>query len=143
MNVIFAKAPNKAPNFVPYTYFSAFLFGWSAVFPPRPASSWCAEQSGCQGKRAAARSHAQPHLCGEHGEHGEHWNLTVASTAPGLSGSGASNFLLDLTSARELGYRTPARYVKSKRSEQIAGNRADSTGRPASGTTRLPSGCLG
>jgi len=44
-------------------------FGWSAVSPSRPAISQSAGHRGGQGKRAAARSHAQPHLCGEHGEH--------------------------------------------------------------------------
>ena len=44
-------------------------FGWSAVSPSRPAISLSAGHRGGQGKRAAARSHAQPHLCGEHGEH--------------------------------------------------------------------------
>ena len=57
-------------------------FGWSAVSPSRPAPSQCAARSGRQGKRAAARSHAQPPLCGEHGEHGEHWTLMAASTVP-------------------------------------------------------------
>ena len=44
-------------------------FGWSAVSPSWPAISLSAGHRGGQGKRAAARSHAQPHLCGEHGEH--------------------------------------------------------------------------
>src|SRR5580693_9087204 len=48
-------------------------FGWSAVSPSRPALSQSAACSGRQGKRTAARSHAQPPLRGEHGEHGEHW----------------------------------------------------------------------
>ena len=44
-------------------------FGRSAVFPSRPAISESAGRHGGQGKRVAARSHAQPPLCGEHGEH--------------------------------------------------------------------------
>jgi hypothetical protein len=35
-------------------------FGWSAVSPSRPAISQSAAHSGRQGKRAVARSHAQP-----------------------------------------------------------------------------------
>src|SRR5580704_8459213 len=54
-------------------------FGWSAVSPSRPALSQSAACSGGQGKRAAARSHAQPPLRGEHGEHGEHWTLTAVA----------------------------------------------------------------
>ena len=54
-------------------------FGWSAVSPSRPALSQSAARNGRQGKRAAARSHAQPPLCGEHGEHGEHWTLMAVA----------------------------------------------------------------
>jgi len=54
-------------------------FGWSAVSPSRPALSQSAACSGGQGKRAAARSHAQPPLRGEHGEHGEHWTLMAVA----------------------------------------------------------------
>ena len=54
-------------------------FGWSAVSPSRPALSQSAACSGGQGKRAAARSHAQPPFRGEHGEHGEHWTLMAAA----------------------------------------------------------------
>jgi hypothetical protein len=59
-------------------------FGWSAVSPSRPAISPSARRSGGQGKRPAARSHAQPPLCGEHGEHGEHWTLMAAATGATL-----------------------------------------------------------
>jgi hypothetical protein len=58
-------------------------FGWSAVSPSRPALSQSAACSGRQGKRTAARSHAQPPLRGEHGEHGEHW--TSMATARGAT----------------------------------------------------------
>ena len=51
-------------------------FGWSAVSPSRPALSQSAACSGGQGKRAAARSHAQPPL---RGEHGEHWTLMAVA----------------------------------------------------------------
>ena len=54
-------------------------FGWSAVSPSRPALSQSAACNGRQGKRAGARSHAQPPLGGEHGEHGEHWTLTAVA----------------------------------------------------------------
>jgi hypothetical protein len=63
-------------------------FGWSAVSPSRPARSQSASRSGRQGKRAAARSHAQPPLCGEHGEHGEHWTLMAAATGVTLDQAG-------------------------------------------------------
>ena len=64
------------------------LFGWSAVSPSRPARSQSASRSGGQGKRAAARSHAQPPLCGEHGEHGEHWTLMAAAGGATLDQAG-------------------------------------------------------
>jgi hypothetical protein len=64
------------------------LFGWSAVSPPRPALSQSAGRNGRQGKRAAARSHAQPPLCGEHGEHGEHWTLMAVASGATLDQAG-------------------------------------------------------
>ena len=63
-------------------------FGWSAVSPSRPAISQSVGRSGGQGKRTAARSHAQPRLCGEHGEHGEHWTLMAAATGATLDQAG-------------------------------------------------------
>jgi hypothetical protein len=54
-------------------------FGSRAVSPSRPALSQSAACSGGQGKRAAARSHAQPPFRGEHGEYGEHWTLMSAA----------------------------------------------------------------
>ena len=63
-------------------------FGWSAVSPSRPAISQSVGRSGGQGKRTAARSHAQPRLCGEHGEHGEHWTLMAAATNATLDQAG-------------------------------------------------------
>ena len=63
-------------------------FGWSAVSPSRPARSQSASRSGRQGKRATARSHAQPPLCGEHGEHGEHWTLMATATGATLDQAG-------------------------------------------------------
>ena len=69
--------PPSRPTFVDL---HVSQFGWSAVSPSRPAISQSVGRSGGQGKRAAARSHAQPPLCGEHGEHGEHWTLMAAAT---------------------------------------------------------------
>jgi hypothetical protein len=63
-------------------------FGRSAVSPPRPTLSQSAVRSGRQGKRAAAQSHAQPPLCGEHGEHGEHWTLMAAAHGATLDQAG-------------------------------------------------------
>ena len=69
--------PSSIPTCLPRPNVSQF--GWSAVSPSRPALSQSAACSGGQGKRAAARSHAQPPLRGEHGEHGEHWTLMAAA----------------------------------------------------------------
>ena len=78
-------------------------FGWSAVSPSRPAISQSAGRSGGQGKRTAARSHAQPPLCGEHGEHGEHWTLMAAATGATLDQAGC---VRTSTSASQNPYRT-------------------------------------
>src|SRR5271165_1202991 len=77
--------PPSRPTFVDL---HVSQFGWSAVSPSRPAISQSVGRSGGQGKRAAARSHAQPPLCGEHGEHGEHWTLMAAATGPTLDQAG-------------------------------------------------------
>ena len=63
-------------------------FGWSAVSPSRPALSHSAARTGRQAKRTAARSHAQPPLCGEHGEHGEHWTLMAGARGAKLDQAG-------------------------------------------------------
>jgi hypothetical protein len=63
-------------------------FGWSAVSPSRPALSQSAARTGRQAKRTAARSHAQPPLCGEHGEHGEHWTLMAGARGAKLDQAG-------------------------------------------------------
>ena len=60
----------------------------NAVSPSRPTISQSVGRSGGQGKRAAARSHAQPFRCGEHGEHGEHWTLMDAATGVTLDQAG-------------------------------------------------------
>ena len=63
-------------------------FGWSAVSPSRSALSQSAARTGRQAKRTAARSHAQPSLCGEHGEHGEHWTLMAGARGAKLDQAG-------------------------------------------------------
>jgi hypothetical protein len=63
-------------------------FGWSAVSPSRPALSQSAARTGRQAKRTAARSHAQPPLCVEHGEHGEHWTLMAGARGAKLDQAG-------------------------------------------------------
>lgn len=77
--------PSSQPTF-PDRHVSQF--GRSAVSPSRPTLSQSAVRSGRQGKRAAARSHAQPPLCGEHGEHGEHWTLMAAAHGATLDQAG-------------------------------------------------------
>ena len=88
--------PERLKNISNFRYYLMFdrsdlhvsQFGWSAVSPSRPARSQSASRSGRQGKRATARSHAQPPLCGEHGEHGEHWTLMAAATGAMLDQAG-------------------------------------------------------
>ena len=77
--------PSSQPT-VPDRHVSQF--GRSAVSPSRPTLSQSAVRSGRQGKRAAARSHAQPPLCGEHGEPGEHWTLMAAAHGATLDQAG-------------------------------------------------------
>ena len=77
--------PSSQPTF-PDRHVSQF--GRSAVSPSRPTLSQSAVRSGRQGKRAAARSHAQPPLCGEHGEPGEHWTLMAAAHGATLDQAG-------------------------------------------------------
>jgi hypothetical protein len=119
--------PSSQPT-VPDRHVSQF--GRSAVSPSRPTLSQSAVRSGRQGKRAAARSHAQPPLCGEHGEHGEHWTLMAAAhgatldqagcvrtsasashnpySAPG-SGTGKT---INFRDQKPIGKRDPAQYIR-------------------------------
>src|SRR5271166_3352790 len=103
--------PPSRPTFVDL---HVSQFGWSAVSPSRPAISQSVGRSGGQGKRAAARSHAQPPLCGEHGEHGEHWTL-MGRCDQRLIRLGASELPLPLptipTARREAEAGSPSKSV--------------------------------
>ena len=80
-------------------------FGWSAVSPSRPTLSQSAARNGRQGKRAAARSHAQPPFCGEHGEHGEHWTLMAVACGATLAQAGCVRTSASRPPSTELGKR--------------------------------------